>query len=440
MYTSYIGKKFLKLYNEKNKIDYTAEQFFEEVFFGLFFTDESHLMHVGNSPFFQKPKETDIVLYGSKSLAQLANLKNNIQNDTPNMSIYVGSSAKDIGGTTSGQVSSMAIQVDEDDMYASWIGEALAIGVNGGYVMLIDNDDILWNLYNGWAIYRKYLLNTPNIKDKQIETWNGQWLCYSFSKQFDGNNPIVGINIEVENVQGKMAIPTIKWTTIILTLSKKFPKSIMTVYAYNLSQTNTTLGFINIYLNEINEIFELRDKIILNKEESILSDKDIEQFEPFYYFKDACAFGSIGLKALEPAKLREYMPKGSVRYAQGKDYKFSNKESYFNYKLFKIWIYAMLNKKEILDLADQLALILLNYEESQKESGRGKTGKGETIKKILESRYFKEFAENITPLISGENKGALENIIQQSYLEIQKDNFPLFLTLVRFQYQIHQTN
>ncbi|WP_407405577.1 hypothetical protein [Chryseobacterium sp.] len=440
MYTSYIGKKFLKLYNEKNKKDFTAEQFFDEVFFGLFFTDESHLMHVGNSPFFQKPKESDVVLHGSKSLAQLANLKSNIQNDTPNMSIYVGSSAKDIGGTTSGQVSSIATKIDEDEMYASWIGEALAIGVNGGYVMLIDNDDILWSLYNGWAIYRKYLLNTPNIKDKQIETWNGQWICYNFSKKFDGNKPIDGINIEVENVQGKMAIPTIKWTTVMMTLSKNFPNSIMTVYAYNLSQTNTTLGFINIYLNEINELYELRDKIILNKEESILSDKDIEQFEPFYYFKDACAFGTIGLKALEPAKLREYMPKGSVRFAQGKDYKFSNEESYFNYKLFKIWIYAMLNKKEILDLADQLALILLKYEESQKESGRGKTGKGESVKKIIESRYFKEFAENITPLISGENKGALENIVQQSYLDIQKDNFPLFLTLVRFQYQIHQTN
>jgi hypothetical protein len=56
MYTSYIGKKFLKLYNEKMQQEYTASEFFESVFFPVFFTDDAHLMHVGNSPFFQKSK------------------------------------------------------------------------------------------------------------------------------------------------------------------------------------------------------------------------------------------------------------------------------------------------------------------------------------------------------------------------------------------------
>lgn len=440
MYTSYIGKKFLELYNERQKTAYTPEQFFDEVFFELFFNDESHLMHVGNSPFFQKPKEADVQIHGSKSLAQLANLKSNIQNDVPNMSIYVGASAKDIGGTTSGQVSSIAIAVDSDEMYASWIGEALATGVNGGFVMLIDNDEILWNLYNGWKYYRKYLSQTPNIKDKQIETWNGQWLCHSLSKNFDENYPEDNLNIEAENVQGKLAIPTIKWTSVILYLSRKFPNSQMTAYAYNLSQTNTTLGFINLYLKEIHEIYEMQDQLILESDKTILSDLDIGKFEPFYYFKDACAFGTIGLKALEPAKLREFMPRGSVQYAQGKDFKFKDEESYFNYKLFKTWIYAMLNKKEIIQLADQLALILLKHEQSNKEENRGKTGKGENVKKVVESRYFKEFAENIKPVINKENSAGLEEIVQKSYLEITSDNFPLFLTLVRFQYQIHKTN
>lgn len=440
MYTSYIGRKFIKIYNERYKTEFSAEQFFVKVFFGIFFTDESHLMHVGNSPFFQKPKESDVILHGSKSLAQLANLKSNIKNDVPNMSIFVGAYAKDIGGTTSGQVSSIAVGIDSDEMYASWIGEALAIGVNGGFVMLVDNKQILWSLYKGWQVYRKYLSNTPNLKDKQIETWNGQWLCHHFSKNFDENFPEDGLNIEAENVQGKLAIPTIKWTNVILALSRKFPDSQMTVYAYNLSQTNTTLGFINVYLKEIHEIYEMRDQLLLESDKTILSDLDIAKFEPFYYFKDACAIGTIGLKALEPAKLREFMPKGSVPFAQGKDFKFNSEESFYYYKLFKIWIYAMLNKKEIIQLADQLALILLKYEGLQKEANRGKTGKGENVKKTIESRFFKEFAENITALISQENSTSLEEIVQKCYLEIPSDNFPLFLTLVRFQYQIHQKN
>jgi hypothetical protein len=60
------------------------------------------------------------------------------------------------------------------------------------------------------------------------------------------------------------------------------------------------------------------------------------------------------------------------------------------------------------------------------------------VKKLVESRFFKEFAENIKPLISKENSSELEDIVQKSYLEITSDNFPLFLTLVRFQYQIHK--
>lgn len=440
MYTSYIGKKFLELYNRREKTAYTPEQFFDEQFFSLFFTDESHLMHVGNSPFFQRPTEADVQIHGSKSLAQLANLKRNINDDVPNMSIYVGASAKDIEGTTSGQVSSIDIAIDSGEMYASWIGEALAIGVNGGFVMLLDNDAILWNLYIGWKYYRKYLSQTPNIKDKQIETWNGQWLSHCLSKGFDENYPDDNLHIEPEIVQGRLAIPTIKWNSIILSLSRRFANSQMIAYAYNLSQTNTTLGFINLYLKEIHEIYEMRNQLILESDKTILSDLDIEKFEPFFYFKDACAYGTIGLKALEPAKLREFMPKGSVRYAQGKDYKFKDEESYFNYKLFKIWIYAMLNKKEIIQLADQLALILLRHEHSNMEENRGKTGKGEQVKKVIESRYFKEFAENIKFVINKENSSNLEEIVQKSYLEITSDNFPLFLTLIRFQYQVHKSN
>src|SRR5690606_4872456 len=121
--------------------------------------------------------------------------------------------------------------------------------------------------------------------------------------------------------------------------------------AFKFADMNQTLGFVNIYLNEVNELYELRDKMLFDKKESILSDSDIGKFEPFYYFKDACTFGTIGLKALEPAKLREFMPKGSVKYAQGKEFKLKDEESHFNYKLFKIWIYAMLNKKEIIQLA-----------------------------------------------------------------------------------------
>lgn len=98
-------------------------------------------------------------------------------------------------------------------------------------------------------------------------------------------------------------------------------------------------------------MYELRDTIFIKENETVLSDKEIEQLSTFYNFKNACQIGTIGLhKALEPAKLREYMPKGSILFAQGKEFKFANEESFINYQLYKIWITAMLNKTDLLNL------------------------------------------------------------------------------------------
>ncbi len=51
MYTSYIGSKFLDLYNRRTGNHYRAEEFFDKEMFPLFFDNTRHLMHVSNSPF-----------------------------------------------------------------------------------------------------------------------------------------------------------------------------------------------------------------------------------------------------------------------------------------------------------------------------------------------------------------------------------------------------
>lgn len=432
MYTSYIGKKFLTLYNNENGTNYSAEEFFDEVFFKLFFTDEAHLMHVGNSPFFQKPKEEDVSKHGGRSLAQYANLRANIEEDIPNMSIYVGAQARDIFGTTSGQVTDMEFNVDKNEMYSSWIGGALGIGVNGGYVMLIEDDEILNALYKGWDYYRLYLQQTPNVKDKQIETWNGQWLTYYYSFKYNEIHPESGLNIETESVQGKIAIPTKKWSEILFVLSKQFPNKIYTAYAYNLSQTNTTFGFINIYLHEIHEIFEFRDKVFIDESTTILEDRQIEQLETFYNFRSACQMGTIGLKSLEPAKLRDYMPKGSVLFAGGKDFKFKDEESFINYQLYKIWIMAVLNKTELLNLASEIASALVKLETKDE---RGKKVLATLSKDVRESKSLRFFIENLSVLIMElpEESETIKSCVENS-LKMPTDNFPLFITLIRFEY------
>lgn len=439
MYTSYIGKKFLKLYNERNKVNLTPKDFFDDIQFPLFFDDKRHFMHVHGSSFFQKVGK-DYNQKEKESIYRLNRLHNDIYSKKISGSTYVGYAAEQITATTSGQVSGINYLIDEDEIYSSWIGAGLGLGVEGRFVFLIDNDEIIWHIYEGWQYYRKYLNQTPIIKDKEIEYWNSWWLIHALSSSYNLKAPEESFNINHNTSAGETRISKKTWSEVLISISRKhYTENKIVIYAYQLDKTNTTLGFINVFLKNVHELYEWRDYVFIDESNTILSDLQIEQLSTRYYLKDACKFGTIGLKALEPAKLREYMPKGSILYAQGKDYKFNDEESYFNYKLFKIWIYAMLNKKEIIQLADQLALILLNHEQANKEESRGKTGKGEKVKKVIESRYFKEFAENVKPIISKENSSALEKIVQMSYLEIASDNFPLFLTLVRFQYQIHKS-
>lgn len=434
MYTSVIGKKFLRIYNRRTSSEYSAEKFFHEVFFRLFFNDASHLMHVANSPFFQKPKPADVAKHGSVALAQLANLAYNIRNDVPNMSVFVGGSSKDPGGVTSGQVSNIPIQIDAEEMYASWIGQGLSIGVNGGFALLMEIEEILWAIYEGWSVYRKYLDETPGLKEKQIETWNGQWVRHYFSPQYDKKKPYFGITPSPEYVQGKLAITTVRWSTVIMTLANRFPGCNMIAYAYNLSQTNTTLGFIPLNLKEIHTLFDVCHELY----DGILPLTQFMQWESSYNLKEACALGTIRLKAMEPFGLRAYMPRGSAPYAQGKDFSTSNDDSPKNYHLYKIWLYAMLKKQEIIQMTEELAGLLVAHENGRPGLNKSKANRSQEVKKIIESRYFKEFAANIPPLLSEENCLRVEEIVQKCYLEIPTDHFPLFLTLVRLKYQVQQ--
>ena len=439
MYTSYIGKKYLRLYNERHGGNLSAQEFFEQEMFPLFFDDERHLMHVGNSAFFYGPDKEKIKAGMRPSEAQLAKLQADIVNEPPNMSTFVGYGAKDMQGTTSGQMTHMSLTISPDEMYASWIGQALGIGVNGGFVMLIDEPEVLHLLAEGWRYYRETLRQTPEVKGRQIETWNGQWLCHALGERYDPDYPLDDFEVEAGEVQGNVSLPTVSWVKVIFNLARRFAQSphtpsVMTAYAYNLSQTNTTLGFINLYLHQVRLLYEMRDRLFVDHRETALTNQEIERLEPFFGFKGACMLGTLGLRALEPDKLRSYMPKGTFIYAQGKDFKFSNDASYQTYYLFKTWIIAMLNKTELLDLAAQVAKAL--HTTQTQPNDRGKTTKTRLVDDVREAKSLKAFIESLTALLH-EEAGDPETFHQvvEHVLKMPSDNFPLFITLIRFELQ-----
>lgn len=438
MYTSFIGKKFLAAWNAREGKSLTARQFFDEVLFPDFFDDERHLMHVHGSAFFQKVPEKELVNGKSEAEIRRQNLHTSIANRQPNGSIYVGYAADGVAGTTSGQVTGMRLNIEHEEMYASWIGEGLALGVNGGFCMLSDREELLQVVFEGWKYYRKFLTQTPNLKGRQIETWNGQWLAY----RLGGGDPDAFTPEWEEKTDAKTkskyyAVNTLEWPKLIFALCKKYPGEVLTVYAYNLSQTNTTLGFLNLNLPEVNRMFQFRDKVFLNKGESVLTYKEIESLEPLFSFKRAAEFGAIGLRALEPDKLREYLPQRDSK--KNKDLNLSKDEARKQFQIFKLWIYAMLNRTELLELAGQIAQILHQFEDAGKE--RGKKVNDQLSEEVRGATSLPKFTDKLGevlalfPAASETFRKAVDNAVK-----MPGDQLPLFVALIRFEYnyQKHQ--
>jgi len=469
MYTSYIGNKFLKIYREKNNLpdDYTARQFFDEVLFPLFFDNDEHLMHVHGSSFFQKVSPKSLVEGKTKSQFQLERLHNDVDNNKISGSTYAGYAAGKITQPTSSQVTFLIREISSEEVYNSWVGQALAIGVSGGLILL-EEEKILWTIYKGWQHYRKYLTQTPNLKDKQIETWNGNWLHHAFSEYFHEANALAEFNLTPEKVEKNLAIPTVDWVKMVFALSRQYPTQTMTAYVYNFSKQNTTFGFINIQLPKVKNLIRLkRELYTLPKERQ--NHKTFEQmYSTFYTLKNACKLGIIGLKALEPSNLRSFMSKGTAQYAQGKDYKFSNpnikekkdepaedfevrkqkatdkyKGEVINFQIFKTWIIAMLNnKKQLNALAVEVAQALIDFETKGVSSEREKTKKvqSQLSKDVKASKTLREFIEKLTELMAKHKEGAMTfKKVKDAVIELPSDLFPLFITLIRFEYQFKKS-
>jgi hypothetical protein len=429
MYTSYIGKKFLQYYNEEYSKKYTAEEFFDEQMLPVFFNDERHLMHVGNSPFFQKVSTKDQNTFETKTEVQHSKLKSKINSNLVGGDIYVGYGSSDYSATTSGQLSDIEFEIDSEEMYLSWIGQAMSIGVKSGTCILIDNKNILLSLFTGWEQYSKLIEQTPNLKDKQIETWNGNYIYLILNS---AHNSINTSEIDTAITLGKLAIQTLEWTKLIFLLSKVVKNQQVTVYSYSLSQTNQTFGFLNIYLKDFNELYEIRDEFFLDGKNTLLSDKQIEDLIPFYSFSSACLQGTLGLKSIEPRGLRNYLPKSTYKYSQGKEINIETEENYY---LYKLWILAMLNKKELLHLSEELADILVKIQDNTDDADRGKTIKLKMITDVFDSKSIKSFIDKMTEINKQlPNSSTLLKNVVMNVVDMPRDNFPLFLTLIKFEY------
>ncbi len=432
MITSIVGKLFLEAYNEKYGTNYDAKSFFIHEFYPLFFDHNKYMMTAGNSPLEnpklswadmikgKKPFETK-----SQRLDRYNKLMSKIDGSEADASIARGYPSVDVNATTSGQVTDMSLPLSVDDIYYSWIGDGLGVCVQGGLNILFYHKGILLDIYNGWKLYRKALNATAALKGNQVNSWNGQWLSHVYDPiAYVPQEPMAGFYPYDQPKDGIVSLAIQSWTKVLINIAKRWSERQIIGYVYNIGQTNTTMGFVPFYLDQIRLPMQLYKKIF--------NAKGVCKAEPLWGtargFKATCSFGSVGLRAMEPKNLIKY-----IKGASPKPIK--TEEDKITYNVYKIWILAMLNNDELWVKSQKLAS-LLNEASSDKEKSVS-TKRGNMVNTVLASVNKKQFVASISeimPFLTEDDRKSMIEIVKDVHV-MPSDNVPYFLTLVRFQYK-----
>lgn len=435
MVTSAIGKTFVDAYNKKFSTDYDAKGFFMEVFYPLFFDYPKYMMTAGNSPLENPKIKWDDMLRGKLSyetkdqrLERLRKLIKRISEIGADASTAIGYSSLDDMATTSGQMTSMLIDMDENDIYASWIGHGLGVGVKGGINILFNDTEILLDIFDGWKYYRESLNKNSYLKGNQINAWNAQWLAHKYSRQYQKKNEMAGLE-PYERKDDIMIIDSITWTKLLFGISRQHQGIQLMAYLYNIGQTNTTLGFVPFILNEIRRPIDLYKKLF----GQITDVQSIEElFGTAFGLAKACQQGFIGLRALEPKGIKDYIyPQGNQEKVKMPKYKDDNKIK-ITYRTYQIWILAMLKNQELWDKSQDFAKELHQYVcRSEKKIS---TKRKNLVDAVLAASNKKNFIAALTEIVVDTDQTEKIIAMAQEINLMPMDNVPYFLTLIRFSY------
>ncbi|WP_300229663.1 hypothetical protein [uncultured Bacteroides sp.] len=434
MVTSVIGKIFLEAYNARYGTSYSAEQFFKKEFYPLFYDHQKYMMSAGNSPL-ENPKITwnSMVLgkcdYESpeRRKERYDLLLKKINTGIPDASYAIGYPSFDVSATTSGQVSNIFSENSIEDIYLSWIGAALGVGVEGGWSIFFYEANILLDICEGWNIYRFFLNNTKVLKGNQITTWNGQWLVHRYGKLYCRDNPLANIDNQIfSKCKANKWIGCIEfslqtWVKILISISTYYPFSKLMSYVYSFGTTNTTIGFIPLDLSQISRPVQLYKKFF-----GMDSGHKAEKlWGTAIGFAKACQQGVIGLRAMEPKGLRDYIEKGKMPRLSDKE------EQIISFNVYQSWIMAMLNNQDLWDKAQEFASELYRYSSS---GNRAKTVNVNKVNRLLESTNKMNFMRSMVEII--EDAESIEKMKNIAFIinNMPTDNVPYFLTLIRFHY------
>lgn len=459
MITVNIGRSFLKAYNKKYDKELSAKEFFEKEYFELFFNHSKYLQWPTNSPFVQMKKgQKPELLNANERKEKLSSLHTKISKGERDASIAIGFPASEIKeyATTSGLITDLGLVYNDEDIYLSWIGSGLSIGVAGGLSVLFDQPEILLKTYEGWKVYRSFL-NDPSLEKlagNKITSWNGQWLNYTYSKRSDSFDfaSLNNLGFFKHDNTGTV-IETVKWSRLFFNLSQQFPEQTFTGYVFSFGQMNKTMGFFPFRFQQARKLITFYKKLF--GENAVLEDKSYYENMYGIHIKRACEMGSFGIQALEPDGLRKFfdadkMPNLSKpKVNRGKDQsdedfenslRESEKKDYENkiipFRIYKTWLLAMItkNKEEMSDYTREVAKAIYEYRAGDKKGSKKRSNI--VSNQLFASKSKRAFLEALTEIISEVEDGNLNlfNELRDRVHLMNNEDFGYFIVLLKFDY------
>ncbi|MEA1900882.1 MAG: hypothetical protein U9N47_08990 [Thermodesulfobacteriota bacterium] len=460
-----VGRIFLKAYNEKNNKSYSSKEFFEKIFFDLFFNHSKYMLCIMNSSFDQLWKRHNTHL-PEKRLIALNDFFKKVESGYKDGSIIIGFPASEIKefATTSGLVSDMEIPADESDIYYSWIGSGLGMRMSGGVCIFFTDPEILLKIFEGWSVYRKFLNDDAleKLAPHKIDSWNGQWLNCVYNKKdklnfdFESFANLDNLQFFKREKNGDIVIETIKWSRLFFNISRQFSDQTLIGYVYSLGQTNKTLGFFPFYFKQAQTIKHFY-KLLFGENNAI---RDSAAYEDIYgtHIKRACELGSIGLHALQPKGLKQYFAEGKkpdfkktkVTQKRGEDenaYKIREEKASLKdkgkvilFRTYKTWLVAMItkNKEEMIDYTKDIAIALHLYRASSTKN----VAKNLIEKELLVAKSRKNFIDALAEIVKStpkEHLKAFKELKNRVHLMTSED-FGYFVVLLRFDYAYEERN
>lgn len=432
MITTIIGKTLLAEYNRRLAKNLSAKEFFYDVFYPLFYGQERYMQWVTNCPF-TNPWKKGVWPDETNRLKRLQEFKSKVEGgNTPDASFAVGFPAAGADGTTSGQVSNLALPLQTEDIYSSWIGSGLGIGVQGGFAIFINHPEILWKIYEGWTLYRDFLQEHRNLRPYQIDSWNGQWFSYVCSRGYDENSPGTDMSSTMRRTdEGELQFDTQQWSEVLLGIAERFQERNITGYVCSLGKTNKTIGFIPFQLPELLMPLQFYRELFGESEFLDNRDKIRKMYGTAFGFRTACQKGAIGVSALEPKDLKQFISTGRGK-GKNPDFDKADQEKKVSFNAYQTWLLAMLNNKELWEQANSAATVLMDFAAGAKKANRQREN---AIEEVLGAPSKRKFIEASTALVETEAQVAerLFALVEQVNI-LPEDNFRYFQTLIKFRY------